>query len=138
MFRDLVDREEWFLAYKNMHFSYLHFCTLLDIVQKMAFFSSLFLGNNNLESVGGGGGGGLESFRPKTNIRKFIRPSFLAKRGKKTCLWTFYVEKKTFPKKKNINLTRSKLCISSYFRVRQNEWRKTVYELSISKKPFLD
>ena len=53
MFRDLVDREEWFLAYKNMHFSYLHFC----IFSKRAnlwywskngiFFSVLFLGNNN-------------------------------------------------------------------------------------------
>ena len=101
MFRDLVDREEWFLAYKNMLFSYLHFCIFSKGVNqwywsKNGFF---FLFSSWAIIILKFFLGGEESFRPKTIILKFLRPSFLAKRAKKTCLWTFYVEKKTFPKK---------------------------------------
>ena len=97
MFRDLVDREEWFLAYKNMHFSYLHFCIFSKGVnlwywsKNGILFSFLFLGNNNLEIFFWGGGGNL--FDRKQSFLNFFVLPFWPKEPRKR------VYEKTFPKK---------------------------------------
>ena len=102
-------------------FAYFPKVLTYDIGQKMAFF--FFFSSWAIIILKFFGGG--ESFRSKTII-------FSQKSQENVFM------KKPFQKSKNIHLTRSKICISSYFRLRQNERRKSVYELSISKKPFLD
>ena len=139
MFRDLVDREEWFLAYKNMLFSYLHFCIFSKGVNlwywsKNGFF---FLFSSWAIIILKFFGGGNLFDRKQSFLNFFVLP-FWPKKPRKLVYERSMSKKKPFQKSKNINLTRSKICTSSYFRLRQNERRKRVYELSISKKPFLD